>query len=148
MKRSLSWHPMDSEQTDKTETSNEPVDSFVGCVKVLLALSSCFALLGWIYVVLVSLGWYGFPRTPFDAFVLFYPFIYLAVAVYCCWVNLPLRTLVMTALLLNLPIAALSVYWIVELGGVAPGIVVCLLFMVLWSLLCVARRYGDSGLNH
>ena len=130
---------------ERAKINDEPFDSFVGCAKTLLALASGLGLLGWVYVAIVTLAWYGFPRTLLDAFVVFYPFIYLSAAIYCCWVNILQRKLYFIAILLNLPLAAISIYWVIESGSFPPGILICLLFIVLWVLLCVAKRYDDNN---
>ena len=122
----------------------EPFDSFVGCSKILLVLSSSLGILGWIYVCVIALPWYGFPKTLFEAFVLFYPFIYLSAGIYCCWVNIPRPTLYIIAMLLNVPLVAISTYWLLQSGTFPFGLIVCILFVVLWAFLCVARGYSND----
>lgn len=132
---------MDGEQT---EAYGDLVNRLSGCTKVLLTLASVAGLLGWIYVAIVTLGYFGFPKTLSDAFFTFYPFIYLPSAIYCSWVNIPRRMLIIAAVLLNLPLAAVIIYAIIGSDNFFPAIAVCLLFILLWALLCMARIYGDT----
>ena len=129
---------------EEARSNDEPLASLVGCAKVLLALTSVSGVLGWIYVVFITLVWFGVPRTLFSALGLIYPFVYLAAAIYCCWTNIPLRTLYMTAVILNLPLAIFSIYWKVEGGAFPSMIIIFLLFIALWALLCLARTYGHK----
>lgn len=129
---------------EEAGSNDEPLASLVGCAKILLALTSVMGVVGWIYVVFMSLAWFGVPRTLFDALGLFYPFVYLAAAIYCCWINIPLRTLYMTAVILNLPLAIFSIYWKVESGALPPMTLIFLLFVSLWALLCLARTFGTK----
>jgi hypothetical protein len=124
---------------------DEPLDSFGGCVRAILAIASGVALLGWIYVVLVSLGWSGFPKSLFEALLLIFPFIYLSSSIYCCWHFIPWRALFITALLLNLPLAAIGIYAVIVSGTFSLGIFACVLFLILWIFLCVARVLADNA---
>jgi hypothetical protein len=125
------------------KTKDGPIDSFVGWAKVLLALASGLAFLGWIWCLPFSLQLLAGLKL-LNTFIFFYPFVYLPSSIYCCWVIIPRRALYITALLLNLPVATVSVYWIKDIGNVLPGSMVCFVFITLWALLCVARRYDDN----
>jgi hypothetical protein len=124
--------------------NDERVDSFVGCAKLLLALASSFALLAWIYVGFWLVVYNGIPGNFFDVSYLFYPFIYLAASIYCCWFNIPRRALYVTSVLLNIPLVAISLYWTLE-NGTFFLLTVSILFFVLWALLCIARKYHDTS---
>ena len=129
---------------EQSKSNDEPLASLVGCAKVLLALSSAIGVLVWIYAVFVSLTWFGFPRTLLAALGFIYPFIYLAAAVYCCWINIPLRTLYVTAVLLNIPLAIFIIYWKIQNGTFPETFIIFLPFVVLWAFLCLARTYSGK----
>ncbi len=129
-------------ESDEPKSIEEPVDSLVGCAKILLALASGVALLGWIYLGFFVLTWSGIHGTVGESFYFIYPFIYLPASIYCCWFNTSLRRLYLACLLLNIPFAAISLYATVKNDGLFPA-VVCTVFIVLWVFLCIARSYRD-----
>ena len=130
---------------EQTKVHDEPLNSFIGCAKFLLLFGSLLGLLGWLYVALVAFAWHGFPKSLFEVLFLFYPFIYLTSAIYCCLANIPRRALFNAAVLLNLPLIPIVIYTIIDIGTFPPGMLVPVLFIILWILLYLARRNGEDA---
>ena len=108
--------------------------SLAQAARFLLGLVSFIGLCGWIYLTLAISGYLGFPKNAWDAIGLSYPYIYLMLTLYFCWATPSRRTLLTSGVILNLPILGVVIFAIIAFRFEAWfGIVVCLLFLVLWS---------------
>ncbi|HEX8160330.1 MAG TPA: hypothetical protein VF538_00405 [Pyrinomonadaceae bacterium] len=118
-----------------------PLDLPQGCIRYLLIVSSIIGLLGWSYVVLVTVSYFGWGwwlktrSSPSQLFLYFFPFVYLISGVLLSTVKVNKRVLICAAVILNLPIGAYGVYRLLTRGFDLLDLI-WLCFIALWAILC------------
>jgi hypothetical protein len=98
-----------------------------------LIIASILAIFGWVWVFAGVWAYYGRPKTTFDIASRTYPFVYLSASIFCGFVDMSPRRLLITAVVLHLPIVAFLGYAFTEAGvDIWPGTLFCIAFAVLW----------------
>jgi hypothetical protein len=113
----------------------------ISCSRAILIVASVIGLVGWLYLTLIILAYFGLRRNAEDLFVLFFPFVYLSLTIYACLRVNARRKLILLGITLNLPPAAFLTYHFIKEGEFLFASRLCLAFIGVWALLCVGYAW-------
>ena len=106
-------------------------------------------MLGWAYETLFALGWSGGAILLHPAvFILLFGYVYLLLSLFVCFKNPSIKTLSIICVVLNLPLAALFIYWASHIQDyLAPQHFVPLAYILVWTFLTITRWFVDNRIS-
>jgi uncharacterized membrane protein YadS len=132
--------------TNARKESNKFAEDCLGYISAVMLLASSIPLFIWFFLMLGSLsGGYSLPRTLGEVFLtlfsmLFVP-VYLSLSLYVSISVKTKRKLMVLAPALNLPLVIFIIYSVIASGGFESYLWVCVAYLTLWSLLCLAYAW-------
>lgn len=119
--------------------------SFVFPLRVLLGVMSIVGLLGWSYIVLFALAYYGKGVFASPAAVLFLvPYAHLLTSLYFSIKKPSLKTLSILGIVLNAPLVAVFIYWLSHIEDyLGLNALVPVAYVLVWLFLWLTRWFVD-----
>ena len=123
--------------------------SLLAPLRMLLATMCVGGLLGWSYVILFSLAYYGKAvfSSPF-ALLLLFPYAYLLLTLYFCFKPPSIKTLAIVGAILNTPLVLIFAYWVwrrednLHINAFIP-----IAYVLVWFLLGTTRWLVEKRIS-
>src|SRR5713101_3973309 len=131
-------------------STNSPLAAkFVVPLRVLLAAMSMAGLLGWAYLTLFTLAYFGRVVLVSPAvFMLLFGYVYLLLSLYPCFKNPSIKTLTIMGVALNLPPVAYFIYLVSHIEDkLDRNALVPVAFVLAWFLLWLARWFVAKSVS-
>jgi hypothetical protein len=131
--------------TNARKESNKFAQDLLGYVSGLMLLASSIPLFIWFFLILGIFSGFSAPRSPGELlltlfWLLFVP-VYLSLSLYVSLSVKTRRKLTILGPALNLPLVIFIIYSVIATGGFESYLWVCVAYLTLWSLLCLAYAW-------
>jgi len=118
-------------------------------LRILLAAMSVAGLLGWSFIVLVSLAYYGKGVLASLALpVIVFGYAYLLLSLYSCIKTPSVKTLSIMGVILNAPMVAAFIYSLAHVERqLRPGALIPVAYVLAWTGLWLGRWFVDHQIS-